>query len=176
MGKALVVKTLSNRDAQYKQQVKVAFQLLVLSQKQSQKIDMRELMKYPLMPMLSSIGTPNGYLLKTDKSKGFTYLTKELDDFTMQLDAKTLNVEDRNGIFYCIKEVPATFKQICEKIYNVSNAGKSDLLFSPDMCKENSIKNLKRASRSSDQKSIIKGKSTKRPENWKSFLSNDSNK
>ena len=38
---------------------------------------MRELMKYPLMPM------PDGYLLKTDKSKGYTYLTKELDDFTM---------------------------------------------------------------------------------------------
>ena len=76
IGKASVVKTLSNRDAQYKQQVKVAFQLLVLSQKQSEKIDMRELMKYPLMPMPLSIGTPDGYLLKTDKSKGFSYLTK----------------------------------------------------------------------------------------------------
>ena len=76
MGKASVVKTLSNRDAQYKQQVKVAFQLLVLSRKQSEKIDIRELMKCPLMPMPSSFCTPDGYLLKTDKSKRFTYLTK----------------------------------------------------------------------------------------------------
>ena len=158
MGKASVVKTLSNRDAQYKQQVKVAFQLLVLSQKQSEKIDMRELMKYPLLPMPSSIGTPDGYLLKTDKSKEFTYLTKELDDFTMLSDAKTLNVEDRNEIFYCMKEVPVTFKQTCEKIYDVSNAGKSDLPLSTDMCKENSIKNLKRTSRSSGQKNILKAK------------------
>ena len=84
-------------------------------------------MKYPLMPM------PDGYLLKTDRSKGFTYLTKELDDFTMLSNAKTLNVKDRNAIFYCMKEVPATFKQICQKIYDVSIVGKSDLLFSTDM-------------------------------------------
>ena len=148
----------------------------MLPQKQSEKIDMRELMKYPLMPMPSSIGTPDDYILKTDKSKEFTYLTKELDDFTMLLDAKTLNVDNRNGIFYCMKEMPVTFKQICEKIYDVRNAGKSDLLFNTDMCKENSIKNLKRTSRSSGQKSIIKSKSTKRPKNWKLFLSNDSNK
>ena len=109
MWKASVVKTLSNREAQYKQQANVAFQLLVLSQKQSEKIDMRELMKYPLMPI------PDGYLLKTNKSNGFTYLTKESDDFTMLLNAKTLNVEDRNAFLYCMKEVPTTFKQICQK-------------------------------------------------------------
>ena len=41
IGKAVIVKTLSNRDAQYKQQVKVVFQLLVLSRKQSERIDMK---------------------------------------------------------------------------------------------------------------------------------------
>ena len=126
MGKASVVKTLSNRETQYKQQANVAFQLLVLSQKQSEKIDMRELMKYPLMPM------PDGYLLKTNKSNGFTYLTKKLDDFTMLLNAKTLNINDRNAFFYSMKEVLATFKQICQKIYYVSIMGKTDLLFSTE--------------------------------------------
>ena len=105
----------------------MAFQLLVLSQKQSEKISMRELMKYPLMPM------PDGYLLKTNKSNEFTYLTKEFDDFAMLSNAKTLNVKDRNAFFYCMKEVPATFKQICQKIYDVSIMGKTDLLFSTEM-------------------------------------------
>ena len=41
---------------------------------------------------------------------------------------------------------------------------------------EKDKKSLKRTSRSSVQKRIIKGESAKRPENWKSFLSNDSNK
>ena len=88
---------------------------------------MKEVIKYPLIPI------PDGYLLKTDKSKGFTYLTRELDHFTMLPDAKTLNVKDRNAIFYCMKEVPATFKKICQKIYDVSIRGKTDLLFSTDM-------------------------------------------
>ena len=38
MGKASVVKTLSNGEALYKQQANVAFQLLVLSQEQSKKL------------------------------------------------------------------------------------------------------------------------------------------
>ena len=141
----------------------------MLLQEQSEKIDMRELMKYPLMPVPSLIGTPDGYLLKTDKSKGFCFLTKELNNFTMPSDAKTLNAEDRNAIFYCMKEVPATFKQICKKIYDVSIVGKFDL-FSTDMYKENSIKSLERTSRGSGHKRIIKGKSTKRPRTESDFL------
>ena len=103
--------------------------------------------------------------MKTEKSKRFTYLTEELDDFTVISNAKTLNIKDRNAIFHCMKEVPATLKQICENIYDVSIVGKSDLLFSTDMYNGNSIKSLERTSRGSGQKRIIKGKSTKRPEN-----------
>ena len=84
----------------------------MLSQEQSEKIDVRELMKYLLMPVLLSISTSDGHLLKTDKSKGFTYLTNRLDYFTMPSDTKTLNVENGNAIFYSVKEVPTTFKQI----------------------------------------------------------------
>ena len=89
---------------------------------------------------------------------------------------KTYNIKDRNAIFFCMKEVPATFKQICEKIYHASIVGKSDLLFSTDIYNENSIKSLERTSRGSGQKRIMKGKSAKRPENSNSFLTNDSNK
>ena len=78
----------------------------------------------------------------------------------MLSNAKTFNIKDRNAVFYCMKEVPATFTQICEKIYDVSIAGKSDLLFSTDMYNGNSIKSLERTSRGSGQKRIIKSKST----------------
>ena len=77
MGKAAAVKISSNREVQCKQQANVALQFSLLSQEQSKKIDMRELMKYPLMPVPSSIGTSDCYLLKTDKSKEFPYLAKE---------------------------------------------------------------------------------------------------
>ena len=77
------VKTSRNCEVQDKQPANIVFQLLPLSQEQSEKIDMRELTKYPLMPMPSSIGTPDAYLFKADKSEGFTCLTKELDDFNI---------------------------------------------------------------------------------------------
>ena len=62
------------------------------------------------------------------------------------------------------------------KIYDVSIVGKCDLLISTDMYKKNSIKSWETTSRGSGQKPINKGESTKRPENRKSFLSDDSNK
>ena len=99
--------------------------------------------------------------MKTNKSKGFTYFTKELDDFTMLSNAKALNVKDRNAIFYWMKEVLATLKQMCEKIYDVSIVGKSDFLFSTDMYNENYIKSLERTSRGSGQKRIFNGKKYK---------------
>ena len=161
MGKASVVKTLSNREAQYKQQANVAFQLLVLSQKQSEKIDTRELMKYPLVPM------PDGYLLKTDKSKEFTYFTKELDHFTMLSNAKTLNAKDRNAIFYCMKEVPATFKQIFQKKYTLSVSWERLISYFALTCRlqEKFYQELGKYNHGSGQKRIIKGESKKRPEN-----------
>ena len=80
--------------------------------------------------------------MKADKKKRFTSFTKELDDFIMLSNAKTLNIKNRYAIFYCMKEVSATFKQIYEKVYDGSIVGKSDLLLSTDMYKENSIKSL----------------------------------
>ena len=85
-------------------------------------------MKYPLMPVPSSIGTPNGYLFKTNRSR-------EVGDFTIPPDANTLHVADGNAILYRMKEVQAIFKQIGKKIYDVSIMGKSDLLFSTGMYK-----------------------------------------
>ena len=57
-------------------------------------------------------------------------------DFTMPSNAKTLNVEDGNAIFHCMKEMPAPLKQTCEKIHDISIMGKSNLLFGTDMYKK----------------------------------------
>ena len=75
-----------------------------------------------------------------------------------------------------MKEVPATFRQISEKIFHVSTARKSSVLFSTDMYQENSVKSLERSARWSGDERIIQGESTKRHEKWTSFLSNDINK
>lgn len=144
MAKTVVVRTSTNREVQYKQQANVEFQLLVKSQQQPAEIEILELLKYPLMPVPSSIGTADGYLLKTDKSKGFAFLKKGVEDADVPLDRQTFNIEDGNATFYTMKEVPATFKRISEKIFDISTAGKSSVLCSTDMYTQHSIRSLER--------------------------------
>ena len=116
------------------------------------------------MPVPSAIGTADGFLLKTNKVKGFELLTKCIEDADIPPDGDTLNIEDGNATFYSMKQVPATFRQISEKIFDVSTARKSSVLFSTDMYQENSVKSLERSARGSGEERIIQGESTKRPE------------
>ena len=176
MGKTVVVKTTNNRELLYRPQSNIAFQLLVRAQEQPEKIELKELVKYPLMPVPSAIGTVDGFLLKTNKAKRFEFLTKGIEDADIPPDGDTLNIENGNATFYSMKEVPATFRQISENMFDVSTARKSSVLFSTDMYQENSVKYLERSARGSGEERIIQGESTKRPEKWTEFLSNDINK
>ena len=54
--------------------------------------------------------------------------------------------------------------------------GYSDVIFSTDMYRKNSVKSLERKRRGCGEKLLLKGRSMKRPADWKSFLSNDDNK
>ena len=145
------------------------------AQEQPEKIELKELVKYPLMPVPSAIGTADGFLLKMNKAKGFEFLTKGIEDADIPPDGDTLNIEDGNAT-YSMKEVPATFRQISEKMFDVSTARKSSVLFGTDMYQENSVKSLERSARGSGEERIIQGESTKRSEKLTEFLSNDINK
>ena len=69
MSKTTKVKTKNNKVIEYKEQGNIAFQLLVKGE--GLKLDMRELMTYPITPVPHCIGTADGYFAKTDKSRGF---------------------------------------------------------------------------------------------------------
>ena len=85
------------------------------------------------MPVPSAIGTADGFLLKTNKAKGFEFLTKGMENADIPPDGDTLNIEDGNATLYSMKEVLTTFRQISEEIFDVSTARKSSVLFSTDM-------------------------------------------
>ncbi|KAG1701679.1 MFS-type transporter SLC18B1 [Nymphon striatum] len=72
--------------------------------RQDESINLKELMSYPLMPVPSSIGTPDGYLPKTDKSKGFHYLTKGIENAEILDPSITMYIEDGNATFYNLKQ------------------------------------------------------------------------
>lgn len=176
MGKNVKVKTANNKIVQYRQQGNVAMQLLVRSQTPELRIDLADLMKYPLTPVPFSIGTADGCFAKTDKSKGLKYLIDGTDTMNVPPQDKTvLLIEDGNALFHSIKEIPSNFRQISEKLFTMTSQ-KVDVIFSTDMYKENSVKSMERSRRGSSEKLLLQGENTKKPADWKSFLTNDENK
>ena len=151
------------------------WQLFVKLQSQGLQLDLKELMTYPLTPVPFSIGTADGFLAKTDKSKSFQYVTKECEDAPIPAPESTLVVYDGNAYFYYLKELPGNFSKICDKIFGMLSAS-SDAVFSTDMYSPNSVKSMERDRRGCSEKLIIKGPSTKKTPNWKLVLANDENK
>ena len=76
IAKTCKLKTSTSKEIEYKQQSNVAFQLLIQAQNHDQKLDLIELMSYPLTPVPYSLGTADGGLLKTNKAKGMEHLLK----------------------------------------------------------------------------------------------------
>ena len=125
-------------------------------------------MKYCLTPIPDSIGTADGFLSKTDKSKSFSNLTKSIGNGILPVE-NLLTIEDGNALFYLVKQIPNDFEKICLKIFGMI-ANQGDVIISTDMCSSSSVKSLERKRRGSGEKLILKGKKTKKPSNWKSFF------
>lgn len=175
MNRVAKVTTSKNRVMQFKQQGNVAFHLLVKSQNQGLQLDLKELMTYPLSPVPYSLATADGCLAKTNKAKGFNFITKDCPDAALPPSNETLTVYDGNACFYYLKDLPTNFSQICSKVFDIM--GKTgDVVFSTDQYYPDSIKSMERHRRGCGEKLVLKGEATKRPSDWKSFLSNEENK
>ncbi len=159
---------------QYREQSSRAFQILVQSQKEGLQVNLEELMSYPLTCIPYSIGLPGHFLVKTDKSKLLHKVSDGIDDAIVPPMEETLWIYDGNATFHSLKDIPGNFRQICRKIFN--SLAKGDVVFSTDTYLENSIKSMERRRRGLTEKLILGGGATKKPSDWKKFLSNDENK
>ena len=175
MNKKLKSSTGSKKVVEFKQQINLALQLLVKSQAIGKHLDLPEVMKFQLTPVPLCLGTSDGFLNKTNKAAGFTFLTKDFECETLQEHSKTLNIFDGNALFHSITELPDTFGGVCKKILSILPKD-SDIIFSTDSYEEKSVKSMERMRRGTGDRFLIKGQNMKRPADWKGFLSNDENK
>ena len=73
--------TSSNKVVQYKQERNAAFGLLVrLYNHLGTRLDLQELMSYPLTPIPYSIATADRFFAKTNNEKGMELIAKDVDD------------------------------------------------------------------------------------------------
>jgi hypothetical protein len=175
LAKKTPIKSSQNKIIEYRQQSNIAFQLLVRSQCDDLRIDLKELLAYPLTPVPHSIATSDGFLNKTDKSKGYHFLTKDVEDVSPPPDDKTLVIEDGNVACYYLKDLPPNFRDICVRLFDMV-VRKSDIIFSTYMYLENSIKSMERKRRGYSEKLIVTGENMKKAPDWKTFLVNEENK
>ena len=163
MHTSVKVTTSKNKTIEYKQQGNVAFQLLVKSQQTADKMDLRKLLTYLLVPVPYSIGLPDNFLAKTDKAKGLHYLIKDLDDANIPEDPKScMIIEDGNAIFHYMKKIPRNFEEISEMVLKTA-LQTSPVIFSTDMYQDCSVMGVERKRRGCGEKRIVRGEKTRRP-------------
>ena len=173
--KSVKLRSKQNKVTELKQQGNIAFQLLLKSQQGDLDVDLKELLAYQLTPVPYSLGTADGFLVKTDKSALFHILTKNIDSSDTPPEDDLLTVVDGNAAFHAMVQVPKTFRDICIKVLDMMPKT-CDVFFSTDMYKNDSIKAMERQRRGTSDKIILSGEATKRPVDWAAFLSNDDNK
>lgn len=87
--KTVKLSTTKNKVIEYRQQGNIFLQLLIRSQ-DGGKVEIEDLMKYPLTPVPYSLATADGFLTKTDKAKGLHYLIKDIENSVLPLCETTL--------------------------------------------------------------------------------------
>lgn len=79
--------------------------LLVKSQLLDNPLDLDELMTYSLTPVPHSLGTPDGFLNKTNKATILHFLTEDYGDVPYSSD-KSLYIQDGNALFHALGQLP----------------------------------------------------------------------
>ena len=88
-------------------------------------------MAYQLTPIPYSLGTADGFLVKTDKSKSYRLLTKNSENAELPPEEETLTVIDGNTLFHAMVQVTQTFRNISTKVLDLLSK-KSNTIFSID--------------------------------------------
>ncbi|XP_072029165.1 uncharacterized protein [Amphiura filiformis] len=158
---------------QYREQSDLGFTLLIKSQNQDEPLNLDELMRYSLTPVPHSLGTADGFFNKTNKATILHFLMEDgPEDVPYPEDA--LYIQDGNALFHALMNIPPTFGQICLQVLDQMVAKK--FVFSTDSYLEDSIKAQERLRRGVSQRYIVEGPATRKPYDYKLFLTNDANK
>ncbi len=131
-------------------------------------------MSYPLTPVPPSLGTPDGFFAKTNKASILHFLLEDMTE-EVHYPSGAILIQDGLALLYKLVNLPPTFGEICLQILDHMIA-KKNFIFSTDSYQADSIKGQERLRRGSAEKYLIDGPATRKPADFKMFLTNDENK
>ena len=147
--------------------------LLVKSQHADLQISLDELMSYSLKPVPPSLGTADGFFYKTNKDALLPAILDDVpDNITYPDDA--LSIQDENAHFHSLIDIPRIFGKLSLRILN-SMVSKNQFIFSTDSYHNSLIKSQERLRRGCSQRHIVSGPATRKPADFKLFLTNKDN-
>ena len=79
---------------QYQEQSNIAFLLLIKSQNREESLDLGELMKFPLLPVPSSLRTQDVFFNNTNKAAVLHYLLEDLSSNDLPYPQDALFIQD----------------------------------------------------------------------------------
>ena len=136
--------------------------------------DLNELMSFSHTPVPHTLHTADGFFNKTNKASVLHYLLEDdVDEVTYPKDA--LYIQDGNALFHALTSLPPTFREICLRLLDQMVA-KKNFVFSTDSYHTDSIKSQERRRRGWSQQYIVEGPATRKPNDFKLFLTNEQNK
>ena len=152
----------------------VLFLSLSLSLSLKQRIDMGEILKYPLTQVPLSLTNFDGSIKKIPKAK----LLKELESRVASVKRASIDLMIIDAMFFLnlLVDPPSTFGSIARYMLGcICSTTSREIHFVLDKIIHPSIKDCERDARSLDRSNScnIIGSSQKRPDNWLAALSND---
>ena len=170
----LCLRTSQGSLIQYKEQHNLAFKLLVKSQMLNVPIGLDTLMSYPLSPVSHCLGTPDGFFAKINKASMLHFIMED-HDVEEQCPKGSIFIQDGNALFHTLNNLPPTFDGLCPQILDHMVA-KQNFIFDTDSYHQDSIKSQERVRCGCGEQFILQGSATRKPKDFKTFLTNDENK
>ncbi|XP_033987161.1 uncharacterized protein LOC117483109 [Trematomus bernacchii] len=121
------------------------------------------------------LGTPDGFFSKTNKAALLHYNLEDTTPKDLPYPKDALFIQDGMALLHVLTNLPPTCGEICLQVLDQMVA-KKHFLFSTDSYHPGSIKAQERLRRGSSEKIILAGPATRKPYDFKMFLTNDDNK
>ena len=159
---------------QYQEQSNLAFKLLVKSQMQKTPLDLNTLMGYSLSPVPHCFGIADGFFVKTNKTSMMHFMIEDHSEL-VAYPKDSMFIQDGNALFHTMTNLAPTFRGITLQLLDLM-LPKRDFVFSTDSYHPGSIKTQERLRRGCGEQFLLDGSATRKPKDFKEFLTNDENK